>query len=420
MHQAARSDGLVLIEATCNQVNPYGGYTGMTPADFADYIAGIARRVNLPNKRILLGGDHLGPFPWQDEPVEAAMAKAVAMVRAYVQAGFGKIHLDASMRCADDNPSQPLAQSLSAARAAEMCRAAEDAYTADTLLARPVYVIGTEVPVPGGTQEKEESLQTTSPIDAAATIEAFRLAFEQKGLQEAWKRVIALVVQPGVEFSDEDLFEYDRSKTRRLSKYIETVPNMIYEAHSTDYQQAWVLRQMVEDHFAILKVGPALTFAVREAVFALGRMEVEWLGEHPDVTLSHIIETLETAMLANPKYWEKYYAGQAQAATYARKYSQSDRIRYFWNEPDVETALARLLTNLEKYPLPRTLISQYLPVQYAHQRGGMIGNSPRELIWDHILEVLEGYNAACRLHDPVNIPTDSNGCPLVDNEKEKR
>ena len=32
----------VLIEATCNQVNQDGGYTGMTPAGFRDVVMGIA------------------------------------------------------------------------------------------------------------------------------------------------------------------------------------------------------------------------------------------------------------------------------------------------------------------------------------------------------------------------------------------
>ena len=32
----------ILIEATCNQVNQYGGYTGMTPAAFYKYVRDIA------------------------------------------------------------------------------------------------------------------------------------------------------------------------------------------------------------------------------------------------------------------------------------------------------------------------------------------------------------------------------------------
>ena len=37
-----------LIEATCNQVNQFGGYTGMTPADFARNVRRIAEENELP------------------------------------------------------------------------------------------------------------------------------------------------------------------------------------------------------------------------------------------------------------------------------------------------------------------------------------------------------------------------------------
>ncbi|MFL1089387.1 class II D-tagatose-bisphosphate aldolase non-catalytic subunit, partial [Acinetobacter baumannii] len=92
----------VLIEATSNQVNQFGGYTGMQPADFRDFVYNIARTVGFPAERIILGGDHLGPNCWQDEPAAVAMEKSIDLIKAYVAAGFSKIHLDASMSCADD------------------------------------------------------------------------------------------------------------------------------------------------------------------------------------------------------------------------------------------------------------------------------------------------------------------------------
>jgi D-tagatose 6-phosphate 4-epimerase len=55
----------VLIEATCNQVNQEGGYTGMTPTDFRAFVEAIATRVGFDPSRIILGGDHLGPNPWK-------------------------------------------------------------------------------------------------------------------------------------------------------------------------------------------------------------------------------------------------------------------------------------------------------------------------------------------------------------------
>src|SRR5512142_2268044 len=98
LRQAVRTFQHPLIEATCNQVNQFGGYTGMTPKDFVRFVRQIAQEQKVEFERIMLGGDHLGPHVWQGLPAEKAMANAGAMVGDYVQAGFTKIHLDCSMR----------------------------------------------------------------------------------------------------------------------------------------------------------------------------------------------------------------------------------------------------------------------------------------------------------------------------------
>ena len=392
LRQAAQDGGSVLIEATCNQVNQFGGYTGMTPAGFAAYVAQIAEDMDYPTDRIILGGDHLGPNPWQHLPAAQAMTNALQMVADYAAAGFCKIHLDASMRCADDKPG-PLDPRVSAERAANLCAAAEAASSDGR---RPVYVIGTEVPIPGGAQEAEAQLSITRPEDAAETLRLFLLAFAGHGLQDAWQRVIGLVVQPGVEFGDTNLFDYDHDKARGLSRWIETLPGIVFEAHSTDYQTPRALRDLVEDHFAILKVGPGLTFALREAVFALAHIEQAWLADRPDIQLSNIVDTLEQAMLNDPHDWEKYYHGTPEQQALARKYSFSDRIRYYWPRPQVEASLSRLLTNLEENPPPLPLLSQYMPNQFAAVRANKIENHPRALIWHSIQEALRPYLRATR------------------------
>jgi tagatose-1,6-bisphosphate aldolase non-catalytic subunit AgaZ/GatZ len=63
--QAKSDRSLLLIEATCNQVNQEGGYTGMTPNDFRDYVQAIAAEFDFPTNQLILGGDHLGPNPWR-------------------------------------------------------------------------------------------------------------------------------------------------------------------------------------------------------------------------------------------------------------------------------------------------------------------------------------------------------------------
>ena len=102
MHQALDDGTPLLVEATANQVNQFGGYTGMQPADFRRFVLAIAHRVGLPPDRVLLGGDHLGPTAWTHLPAAEAMELAQDLVHAYAAAGFVKLHLDASMACADD------------------------------------------------------------------------------------------------------------------------------------------------------------------------------------------------------------------------------------------------------------------------------------------------------------------------------
>ena len=54
----------ILIESTCNQVNQFGGYTGMTPVDYVRFVRGICGDNHFPFESVILGGDHLGPNVW--------------------------------------------------------------------------------------------------------------------------------------------------------------------------------------------------------------------------------------------------------------------------------------------------------------------------------------------------------------------
>jgi D-tagatose-1,6-bisphosphate aldolase subunit GatZ/KbaZ len=410
MLQARADGGIVCIESTSNQVNPEGGYTGKTPAAFVEAVRDIAREMDLPWERILLGGDHLGPFPHQKEPAEIAMAKAREMVRQYVLAGFAKIHLDASMRCADD-PEGPLSLGTATARTADLCAVAEAAQAERPDKSRPpLYIVGTEVPTPGGEQERPDHLAVTRPSDAQETLDKTRAAFAERGLEAAWERVVGLVVQPGVEFGDAVVFEYDRPAAVALRAFVETQDGIVFEAHSTDYQTEASLRALVIDHFAILKVGPGLTFAFREAVFALAEVEREWLGHRRGVVLSNIGAVLEEAMVRAPGHWIAHYHGDADEVRFARRFSLSDRIRYYWALPEVEAALGRLLDNLEgNGDPPRALLSQYLPAQYAAWGKGQIATDPRTLIRHKVGEVTSMYSRACGGDSGVGAGADTVG-----------
>ena len=393
---AKKNNQILLIEATSNQVDQFGGYTGLTPAKFKQSVFKLANQLNFSEENIILGGDHLGPNRWQNEVSSSALQKAKDQIISYVSSGFTKIHLDASMKCADDgDQNKPLDPSIIAERSAVLCKASEEAITeSENKADLPVYIIGTDVPPPGGAKEHQSKIHITSASEVEETISFTEKAFKKYNLHEAWERVIGVVVQPGVEFGDAEVFNYERNKCKEIVKFIENYPTLVYEAHSTDYQKKELLRQMVEDHFVFLKVGPWLTYKFREAVFALTFIEKELLAHKKGIVLSNLQEVVDQVMLENPKYWNKYYNSSEEENTFKRKYSYSDRIRYYWADRKVDESLQRLLHNLSENKIPQTLLSQYLPEEYLAVREGKLSVNPEEIILHKITCVLEIYNYA--------------------------
>jgi D-tagatose-1,6-bisphosphate aldolase subunit GatZ/KbaZ len=393
--KAKLQDTIALIESTSNQVNQFGGYTDMTPEDFRIFTFGLAQDVGIDHKLIILGGDHLGPLPWADLPEAEAMANAEELIRQCVLAGFSKIHLDTSMRLGDDDPSQPLETATCAARGARLCAVAEAAYAelleTDPTAPQPIYVIGSEVPVPGGDFDHVEC-PVTRPEDCLETIAVYQRVFEQAGLGEVFERVVGLVVQLGVEFAERHLDEYDRTKTADLVTGMRKSP-IVFEGHSTDYQTPENLRRMCEDGVAILKVGPALTFALREALFALEIIEQELYPHEPN-RQSRFRETLEEVMLADDKSWRSYYTGDEEHMRISRAYSYYDRCRYYLPDPRVRAAHDRLIQNLSGNVIPPCMLSQYLPNQFMRVRSGELRNEPEPIILDKIGDCIDSYLAA--------------------------
>jgi D-tagatose-1,6-bisphosphate aldolase subunit GatZ/KbaZ len=385
--QALEDGSDLLIEATSNQVNHLGGYTGMQPDEFRRRVLDIAASKGFNASRLILGGDHLGPNPWQRQPALTAMHEAERTVQAYVRAGFQKIHLDASMACADDR--SPLAGKTVALRAAVLCAAAEQV-SGDQ---KPVYVIGTEVPVPGGATESLTGLAVTSREAAAETLAVHRRVFKEAGLGHVWPRVIGLVVQPGVEFNHDSVVEYDPAHAAHLTELLKEEEGLVYEAHSTDYQPPEAYRMLVRDGFAILKVGPALTFAMREALAALASIETELVAPGQS---SQLMDVLERVMLKDSRHWEHHYAGDERAQRLLRRYSYSDRVRYYWDQPEVKEAVGTLMSNLRKAAIPETMLSFYLPEQYREVRAGRLRPDAHAMILHRIRKVLRAYADACQ------------------------
>ncbi|TPM40828.1 D-tagatose-bisphosphate aldolase, class II, non-catalytic subunit [Mesorhizobium sp. B2-3-4] len=378
----------VLIEATCNQVNHEGGYTGMTPGDFRRFVETIAGRAGFPLDRLVLGGDHLGPNPWKHLPGSEAMAKAARMVEAYAEAGFTKIHLDASMGCAGEGAAPP--DATIAARAAELAAAAEAAVER-TGGARPIYVIGTEVPVPGGALEAMDHLAVTTPQAAGETVRIHQQAFSLRGLDEAFSRAIGVVVQPGVEFGNADVITYRPENARALAGALRDLPQFVFEAHSTDYQPTAALSALVDDGFAILKVGPWLTFALREALYGLSHI-ADILS--PDPTRESLPAAMERAMLAAPGNWKNYYHGSQAEQRIERHFSYSDRIRYYWPAPEAQQAVDALMRALGEREIPLPLVSQYLGRLDGAAASGSVEPKARELLIASVTDVLDIYASA--------------------------
>lgn len=391
------SDGsCVLIESTANQCDQNGGYTGMTPADFKKFVLEIADRNGFDRNRIFLGGDHLGPLTFAYKDEAEAMADSEELIRHYVAAGFTKIHIDTSMKVNSDPEDVRLSDEIIAGRGAHLAKVAEETYK--ELLERdpeaipPVYVIGSEVPIPGGAVGAEDNgVQVTKVEDFKNTVAAFEKAFAKEGLdKDVWERVIGVVVQPGVEEKDSGCTEYDREKAKDLMAAIKDFPTLVFEGHSTDYQTKIKLRELVEDGVGILKVGPGLTFAMREAMFALENIEKE-LIYGTDTEPSKFAEVLDAEMLKNDKNWKKHYQGTELEIRLKRKYSFSDRCRYYMPTPAVEAAADRLLTNLRTLEIPLNLLSQFMPIQYTKVREGYLKNDPVELIEDRIINTIDEY-----------------------------
>lgn len=384
----------VLIEATANQVNQFGGYTGMKPADFYNMVLEMALRIGVPESQLILAGDHLGPLTWQGESEASAMEKAETLVYSFVRAGFTKIHLDTSMKLADD-PDGPLATETVARRGIRLYKVCMQAYAElkaekpDAM--QPVFVIGSEVPIPGGAQEQEDALAVTKPEAFRDTVDTYKRCFREAGLEDGWNDVIAIVVQPGVEFGDDQVFMYDHDKAISLCAALRDFPEIVFEGHSTDYQTAECLKRMVEDGIAILKVGPALTYGLREALFALSFMERELV---PEAEQARFPEVLEQVMLESPGNWQKHYHGSEHELYLARRYSFSDRARYYIGNPAVQAAIEKLFDNLRRYEIPMNMLHQFMPCEYEAIRAGRIEKDPRTLAINGIVRFMNDYEYA--------------------------
>jgi D-tagatose-1,6-bisphosphate aldolase subunit GatZ/KbaZ len=225
---------------------------------------------------------------------------------------------------------------------------------------------------------------------------ACRQAFQSAGLTAAWARVCAVVVHTGAAFSPVAVQPYVAKRLQPLVSMIRQEKHLVLEAHSTDFQTEHALTAMVNDHCGVLKVGPALTYALREALFALAKIEKKTLGARKGVRLSHLPATMERLMVGDPGFWQAYYQGSAQEQAHLRQHAFSDRIRYYWARPEAEAARQQLFRNLRRYPPSLDLVRNELPEAGAKIRDGRLANDPEAIVLDRIGRVAGRYARACR------------------------
>jgi D-tagatose-1,6-bisphosphate aldolase subunit GatZ/KbaZ len=355
----------------------------------------MSDKYGLSRDKLVIGADHLGPHLWKTEPSTTALQRTDELVRACVSAGFHKIHLDTAICCSDDTGPQ-LDPELAGERAARLCKTAEAAAENRPATEKPVYVIGDEVPLPGGDLDESGKLNVTDPDRLTSVLDLYHHHFYKAGLEPVWRRVIAIVVQPGIEYGDHQVAVYQRSRAVSLSAYhTQLPPYMTYEVHSADYQPAQALGQLIRDHFVIVKIGPCLTYALRKALFALADIESGWSVIQ---TKSHLRRIMDNIMRQQPGFWRSHYQGSLDELRDMREHSFRDRIRYYWNVPEAVHAVNTLLKNLDR-PLPVELVESYMgelgmdaSADLADER---LFSNARQILQYSMRKILKPYFDAC-------------------------
>jgi len=378
----------IFIESTANQVNQFGGYTNLTPIKFKEFVFQIADKIGLPYEKIFLGGDHLGAYVWNALETNQALDLSKELIREYIKAGFVKLHIDMSMPLGHE---RFIDKEIIAFRTAKLCKIAEECYKQYKeyypLGMHPVYVIGSDVPPPGG--GVSFAPEVTSKEELEECLDIFQYAFKKEGVSEVFNYVVAVVANFGVDFTADLIFDFNQELIFPLKEVI-TKFNLVFEGHSTDYQTKENLRQMVKNEIKILKVGPALTYALRESLMGLYHIENELIPNRAS-ELSYFKEVLLKAMMTNKNQWKKYFDENEDNINSKLVYSFLDRWRYYYDTPELKKAIFKLINNLSNIRIPLWLISQYFPHQYEKIRKKALKANPTDIIFDKISNVLENY-----------------------------
>jgi len=370
-----------LIECTSNQVNQFGGYTNKTPKQFSKEIIKIAQKIKLKKKNLLLGGDHLGPLPWVKKNLKTSLNNSVNLINNFLDSNYCKIHIDTSIKCLDD-------KSINHDKIFERTKYILQKTKIKKKINKIFLVIGSEVPLSGSNDRGPITITTNSRIKKE--VEKFKQLLNTLFKK---KLIFGLVVEPGMRYLD---YTISKPKLSNFSnkKNFSIKNNFVYEAHSTDYQNLKVLKNLTRNNFKFLKVGPELTFQYSRSLLFMEKIEKKLVKTNK----SNIGNQILKVMLNNKKYWKDYY--KAKNIKLRKKlilYSKLDRMRYYFNNKVIIQSIKILKKNIniiKSKDLSKFLTSKKLKTDFDLYGNTNLSNF--EIINSlFVLDTLKKYYLAC-------------------------
>ncbi|MCD6577344.1 MAG: class II D-tagatose-bisphosphate aldolase, non-catalytic subunit [Anaerolineaceae bacterium] len=391
LRQALSNGSPALFEISADRLDLRGQNGRIHPDDFIGKVKRVAVKVGYPRDRLFFSVHGVSPSLCQGESIESTLRKTRAFISSIIHSGFNILEICAGIPLKEDPEGQLLPPEAITAREAEFYQAAEDAAASLPDEKKPLYVLGVH-PEQGMIEDKRNRAHKK---DVEIRFDQFSQTARSAGLPEIEGRLLAVRVFLGPGYDSERVIPYDLSLLEELGECAHEGKPVMLEALKTDYQPQSVLDQLVEKHFALLSVGLELTYTMREALFSMAVMENETMIGKPGVYMSNFIIELDRAMLSAPQHWQKYYTGNGFEQLIARKYSLYDRSRFFLENKDVRKMKKRLFDNLEKYPVPLTVLRQFMPRQYERVAAGELENKPNALMMDAVGYALKRYSRAC-------------------------
>ena len=323
-----------LIECTSNQVNQFGGYIKKTPKEFSNLIFKIARTIKLNKKNIFLGGDHLGPLPWNNKNSNLAIKNSIELINNYISNKFCKIHIDTSVQCKND---KVFNSQIKFDRTKKILKKIKLKKKSNIF-----YVVGSEVPISGS--DKKKLLKPTSIYTIKKDSNIFSELLFKKSCK---KKNFGLVIEVGMKYMDKYI-QKPNLKNFLQKKNFSLKNNFIYEAHSTDFQSINTLKKLVNNNFKFLKVGPELTYLYSRSLLLMQKIEKHFIEKNK----SNFNENLIQEMLKNNKYWINFYEKNNYNQFLNSKY---DRSRYYLGTKKVKNSIGKLRLNINNLNLTKLI-----------------------------------------------------------------